>query len=120
MSFIGRVIITALFALAAHIGIIVFLAGGQWPISDAFLQELILRWSIAALLAHSISWPFPVFLNAAIVGGLSALNMAFIVLTFQGQFAFFQRALLTNGTGAVGLAIGAAIAAMLIAKRPSL
>ncbi len=117
MGFIGKVVITALSALAAHIGIIVFLAGGQWPISNAFLQELILRWSIAALLANSLSWPFPVYLNAAIVGGLSALNMAFVVLTFQGQFAFFQRALLTNGTGALGLAIGAGVAAAMLAKR---
>ncbi len=117
MGFFGKVIITAFFALAAHIGVIVFLASGQWPISNAFLQELILRWSIASLLAHSISWPFPVFVNAAIVGGLSALNMAFVVLTFQGQFAFFLRALLTNGTGAVGLVVGAATVTMLAAKR---
>ncbi len=117
VGFFGKVIITAFFALAAHVGIIVILAGGQWPISNAFLQELILRWSIAALIAHSISWPLPVFLNAAIIGGLSALNMAFVVLTFQGQFAFFLRALLTNGTGAVGLVVGAATVAMLAAKR---
>lgn len=117
MSFAARVLITAIAAVAAHIGILFVLSGGAPPLSSAFVQELVIRWSIAALFANSIIWPMPRFFTALIVGGLSALNMAFIVLTFQGQFAFFQRALLTNGTGAVGLAIGAALAAMLISNR---
>ncbi|MEO1136438.1 MAG: hypothetical protein AAFW68_07495 [Pseudomonadota bacterium] len=117
MSFVAQVLITATAAIAAHIGILFVLSGGAPSLSSAFVQELIIRWTIAALFANSITWPMPQFFTALIVGGLSAVNMAFIVLTFQGQLAFFQRALLTNGTGAVGLAIGATLAAMLISKR---
>jgi hypothetical protein len=116
MNFIARVLLTAFAAIAAHIGILFVLSGGAPPLSTAFVQELVIRWTIAALFANSITWPMPQFFTALIVGGLTALNMAFIVLTFQGQFVFFQRALLTNGTGAAGLAIGAALAAALFAK----
>ncbi|GJL96112.1 MAG: hypothetical protein DHS20C05_25170 [Hyphococcus sp.] len=117
MNFVCRVIITALVALGAHIGLIYILAGGNPPLSTMFVTELAVRWSIAALLANSMNWPFPLPLNALIIGGLTAFNMALIVLTFQGQLAFFQRALLTNGTGAVGLALGAALAAMVFTQR---
>ena len=117
MSFIGKILITAITAFAAHVGIIMALAGGSLPASTVFLQELAIRWTIAAIFAHSVAWRFPVFLNGLIVGVLMAVNMAFIVYTFQGEFAFFQRALLTNGTGAVGLAIGAGIAAAFLGRR---
>lgn len=119
MSLILRTIITALAAVAAHIGFLMILSGGQAPISGPFFNELVIRWTIAALFANSISWPMPRFATAFVVGALSAINMAFIVLTFQGQWAFFQRALMTNGAGAVGLAIGAAIAAMIFAGKKS-
>ena len=113
MSFAGKVIITAAAAFAAHLGIIIFFAGGALPpLSSEFLFELSLRYTIAAIFAHSVSWNFPIFINATIVGGLLALNMAFIILTFQGP-SFFGRAISTNGVGGLGLAIGAVIAAMI-------
>lgn len=117
MSFILRTLITSLAAIAAHIGFLATLSGGQLISPGPFFNELVIRWTIAALFANSIAWPLPRGGVAFIVGGLTALNMAFIVLTFQGQWAFFQRALMTNGAGAIGLAAGAAIAAMIFGKR---
>ncbi|GAB4523937.1 MAG: hypothetical protein Tsb0010_07950 [Parvularculaceae bacterium] len=114
MFFAARVFIAASFGVAVHLAFITILAGGQFGAGFEFIRELVIRYTIAAVFTLSISWRFPVFINGLIVGVLMAMHMAFVVLTFQGAWSFFQRALITNSVGGLGMAAGAALAVLLL------
>lgn len=114
MNFAARVFIAAVFGVAVHLAFITILAGGQFGAGFEFIRELAIRYTIAAVFTLSVAWRYPVFVNGLIVGVLMATHMAFVVLTFQGAWAFFQRALITNTVGGVGMAAGAALAVLLI------
>lgn len=117
MIFALRVIVAGLAGTLTHLIFITILAGGEFSWSFDFMREMVIRYTIAGVFTLSINWRRPVFVNGLIVGVLMAVHMAFIILTFQGAWSFFQRALITNAVGGAGMAAGAALAVMLIGRK---